>query len=334
MGLPSDILHMNIGQLFRTPFLPTANFAGRTIIITGANSGLGFEAAKHFYSLNVSHLVLACRNLTKGENARKEIVTSSGTSKRGKVEVWQLDMSNYSSVLAFGHRMKSLSRLDAFVANAGIDVNHWEMFEGYESTLTVNVISTFLVAILAIPKLRETSEEQQKPSHLIITGSVLHIFAKDKYLSQPQPGQIFKTLNNKSTADMSDRYNLSKLLVLLGARQLAGKLNRGSEKGRASVIVNYINPGWCKTDLFQTNDGGLGGRIGLRLMGRSAEEGSRTLVHGAATDEKSHGRYLTECRVKPESSFVRSDAGIVIEKRVWSELVDILEGIQPGVTNL
>ena len=105
MGLPGDILQMQIGQVQR-PFVPTVDFTGRTIIITGANTGLGFEAAKHLsaaslppyllnttdlilnsYSLNVSHLILACRNMTRGENARKEIITSGGTSSRVKVEV-------------------------------------------------------------------------------------------------------------------------------------------------------------------------------------------------------------------------------------------------------
>ena len=47
MGLPGDIIQMNIGQIFQTPLVPTVDFAGRTVIITGANTGLGFEAAKH-----------------------------------------------------------------------------------------------------------------------------------------------------------------------------------------------------------------------------------------------------------------------------------------------
>ena len=47
MGLPSDILQMNIGQIFQTPFVPSVDLAGQAIIVTGANTGLGFEAAKH-----------------------------------------------------------------------------------------------------------------------------------------------------------------------------------------------------------------------------------------------------------------------------------------------
>lgn len=229
--------------------------------------------------------------------------------------------------------MKGLSRLDVFLANAATDVTHWEMFEGTESTITVNAISTFLVAILAIPKLRETSAAQTQPSHLVVIGTVGHIFAKDRYLTQPRPGTIFNTLNDESSADMGDRYHLSKLVVLSCVQQLAKKLEHGSDNHHASIIVNCVNPGWCKTELFRTNDGGVGGRFGLALIGRTAEEGSRTLVHGAMADADSHGKYLSECRIKPESSFDRSDAGAAVGERVWSELVHILDSIAPGVTN-
>ena len=272
--------------------------------------------------------------MNKGGIARKEVIASSRLPSPGKVEVWQLDMSEYSSVLAFGNRMKSLTRLDTFIANAGIDTTQFVRIEGHESTLIVNVISTLLVGMLAIPKLRESSKLQQKPSRLVFTGSVVHVFAKHNYLSEPAPGQIFKSLDDEATADMADRYNLSKLVLLLGFRKLAGELSR-SEKGRPSVILNFVHPGWCKTELFDsTNDGGMGGRIGLRLIGRTSEEGSRTLVHGAVADEKSHDKYLAECRVKPESSWARSDEGFQVQERLWPELVDILEGIQPGVTKL
>lgn len=71
--------------------------------------------------------------------------------------MWPLDLSSNKSVLAFGDRMQRLSRLDVFIANAGIDVNVFERSEGHESLMTVNVISTMLVSLLAIPVLRRTS---------------------------------------------------------------------------------------------------------------------------------------------------------------------------------
>jgi retinol dehydrogenase-12 len=70
------------------------------------------------------------------------------------------------------------------------------------------------------------------------------------------------------------------------------------------------------------------------MVGRSADSGGRTLVQAAVAGEETHGKYLSECRVKPEGSWVRSDEGARVEKRLWIELVDILEGIRPGVTKI
>ncbi|KAK4935483.1 hypothetical protein LTR10_023470 [Elasticomyces elasticus] len=330
MGILGDVLQMNVGQILQTPTIPAVDFTGKTIVITGANTGLGLEAAKHIYSLNASHLILACRDLRKGEHARTKIQAreQSASEQTQTVEVWQLDMANFGSVIAFGERLRSLNKLHAFIANAGIDVAHWEMFEEMESTLTVNVVSTMLLAVLAIPQLQKTSEKESQPSYLTFTGSVVHIFAKDQYLSRPKPGTIFQSLNNQATADMNDRYLLSKLLLLLCVRGLARRVDR------TNLIVNYVNPGWCKTELFRTHDGGFGGRVGLRLIGRTAEEGSRTLVHGITAGAVSHGKYLSECRIKPESNFVRSESSAGVQERVWSELVTILETIRPGATKI
>ncbi|KAI1608542.1 hypothetical protein EDD37DRAFT_653843 [Exophiala viscosa] len=331
MGILGDVIQMNVGQILQTPTVPAVDFTGKTVVITGANTGLGLEAAKHIYSLNASHLILACRDLTKGEHARTQIIEArrqSASDQTQTVEVWQLDMANFGSVITFGERLKSLEKLHALIANAGIDVDHWELFEGMESTLTVNVVSTMLLAVLAIPQLQKTvaAEKESQPSHLTFTGSVIHIFAKDQYLSQPKTGNIFQSLNNPATADMSGRYLLSKLILLLCVRGLAHRLDR------TNLTVNYVNPGWCKTELFRTHDGGFGGRLGLRLIGRTAEEGSRTLVHGISAGSESHGKYVSECRIKPESSFVRSESSADIQERVWAELVTILETIRPGAT--
>jgi retinol dehydrogenase 12 len=278
---------------------------------------------------------MACRDPTKGQKAQQAVLASKGREEPpGSVEVWQLDMADNASMLAFGDRMRDLPSLHVLVANAGIDTTTYEKVNGWESHLAINVIATFLVALLAVPKLRETSKALRVPTHLVLTGSVVHIFAKHQYLVQPEAGHIFESLNNKKHADMDDRYNLSKLLDLLGARQLAQSLENRSTRENGFVVVNCVNPGWCKTELFRTHDGGLGGRIGLRLIGRTAEEGSRSLVHAATAGKESHGKYLSENRIKPESTWVRSDECKDVEKRVWKEICTILESIKPGVTHL
>ncbi|KAK5080973.1 hypothetical protein LTR05_008290 [Lithohypha guttulata] len=330
MGYLGDLVQMNIGQILQDTVLPNTKFSGKTIVITGANIGLGFDAAKHIHRLGASRLVLACRSTEKGERAREDIIASSKSSSGGGVvEIWQLDQSNFQSVLAFGDQLRTLDRLDAFIANAGIDTHEWKMFEGFESMLTVNVVSTMLIAFLALPKLKETAKAQKQPSQLAFTGSVAHIFANSQYISGP--GSIFESLNDKAKADMEDRYNLSKLLLLLAVRSLAELVE---PTGQAPVIITFINPGWCKTELFRTNDGGFAKRTGLRLIGRTSEEGSRTLVHAITADSSCHGRYLSECRPKTESTFIKGEESRAVQRKFWSELVERLEMIKPGVTSI
>jgi trehalose-6-phosphatase len=73
----------------------------------------------------------------------------------------------------------------------------------------------------------------------------------------------------------------------------------------------------------------------IQLMARSTEVGSRTLVAAAAAGPESHGAYMRDGKANNAalSSFVRSEDGAKAQKKVWEELSEILENIQPGVTN-
>jgi retinol dehydrogenase-12 len=132
-------------QLFVTPQVPDVRLDGHTIVVTGANVGLGFEATKHFVRMGASKVILACRDVNKGKSAQQSIERSINVAK-GTLEVWQLDYSSYDSVKAFAERVNGLSRLDAVVQNAGINTRKWKMVEDNESHITVNVVSNLLLA--------------------------------------------------------------------------------------------------------------------------------------------------------------------------------------------
>jgi hypothetical protein len=140
---------------------------------------------------------------------------------------------------------------------------------------------------------------------------------------------IFSAL--KSPKYQSDRYNTSKLLEILAIRELAPAM---TASGKTKVILNTMTPGFCHSELmrhavFPLN---LLGWVGKRLIGRTTEMGSRTLVAAASAGEESHGAYMADCAVKEPSKWVRSKKGKEAQQRFYKELLVVLEGIEPGVT--
>lgn len=188
-------------QFFVTPPYPTYDFSGQTAIVTGSNVGLGLEAARHITRLNASKVILAVRNTEKGEKARASIEKSTG--RTGVVEVWSLDLSSYQSVKEFVKRAEGLSRLDVMLENAGIAADKFSLSEGSESTITTNVISTFLLALMILPKLHETASKHNTIPRLTIVSSEVHHWTQ---LPEKASPSIFDKLSDKETADMKSRY--------------------------------------------------------------------------------------------------------------------------------
>ncbi len=188
-------------QIFVKLPYPTEDFTGQTVIVTGSNTGLGFEAARHVARLNASKVILAVRSLERGETARKSILESTKRSAE-VVEVWQLDLSSYASVKHFAERAKGLPRLDVLLENAGITTDAFTKAEDHESIITVNVISTFLLALLLLPKLRETATKFNVVPRLVIVSSEVHGFTS---FPERKEESIFETLKSEDKARMTDR---------------------------------------------------------------------------------------------------------------------------------
>jgi len=135
---------------------------------------------------------------------------------------------------------------------------------------------------------------------------------------------------------MKDRYNVSKLLEILIVRSLADRMRPESGAADSLVIVNAVNPGLCRTSLGREVTGAQKVIFGLvqLVLGRSAEEGSRTIVDATASGFDTHGQYLSNCRVTVPSDLVVGESVGKTQERVWNELLDLLEGIQPGVKDV
>jgi retinol dehydrogenase-12 len=162
-----------LSQFASLPY-PSQPFDGQTIIVTGANTGLGLEAARHFTRLNAAKVILASRSIAKGEEAARSIEETTG--RKGVCEVWQVDLGNFDSVKKFTERAAKLDRLDVVCENAGIAAGAYQQMEGMESMIAVNVVGTFLMALNLLPILRKSGKTYGTVPKLVVTSSETHFW--------------------------------------------------------------------------------------------------------------------------------------------------------------
>ncbi|KAF9874835.1 hypothetical protein CkaCkLH20_07529 [Colletotrichum karsti] len=340
-----------IRSQFKSLPYPTEDCAGRTVIVTGSNVGLGLEAARHFVRLNAAKVILGVRSTDKGEAAKTDIELTTG--KRNVIEVWPLDQASFDSVKEFAARADRLPRLDCVVLNASIATSKRADAEGWESQVTVNVLSTFLLGLKLLPVLRRTGAQHNVTPKMVITASDasqmvspnpssslvsgLSVLASSWILifgrgqakfHERNEEDIYKALNvNKS---LSDRYNTTKLMQIVIARQMAIAAD-ASGKGR--VQITTLNPGFCSTALFRNVPFPLTVvvKVALKLVARSAEVGSRTIMAGAFAGEEAHGRYMSDCVVVKFPKLMQGEEGETMQGRVWEQTMELLEGVDSGL---
>ncbi|KAJ4301408.1 hypothetical protein N0V90_003500 [Kalmusia sp. IMI 367209] len=202
MSLPQILAE---GVFAKLPVLVNADTcSGRTYIVTGGNHGLGLETARHLVRSQAARVILTVRNNKAGEEAKTDIERSTG--RKGVIDLWHLDLASFDSVKAFANKLSSeVERIDAFVANAGVQMDRWETAEGNELSMTVNVISTVLLSVLIMPKLVEIAKKFNNSPKLVYTGSALG-FVAEKELAKSGETDIFKGLNDQKRADMDQSH--------------------------------------------------------------------------------------------------------------------------------
>ncbi|KAE8337308.1 hypothetical protein BDV24DRAFT_140255 [Aspergillus arachidicola] len=318
-------------QLFVTPSYPESSFADQTVIVTGSNTGLGLEAARHFYRLNCARLILAVRTVTKGQTAKEEIIDSvKHRSDPDAIKIWELDQSSTASTLAFADRVKrELPRVDVLVANAGINPSNWVVTEGYEQAVQVNVLNTFLLALSLLPKLNETKEAfPESHPHLVIVSSEAHRLTNFPEINAPD---LYAKLNEREAFSQQPRYQVTKLIEVLFTRELVARLE--SEIASApSVIINIVNPGLCSSNLDRSgSEPPLTVRIMRRILDRTTEVGGRTFVLAAAAPPTSHGEFQSDGVNQDVESWIYTDLGRRAQEKVFDQTLKILEARKPGL---
>jgi NAD(P)-dependent dehydrogenase (short-subunit alcohol dehydrogenase family) len=211
------------------------DLTGKIIIVTGGNSGLGFEAVKAFGRKNAT-VILASRNFEKGETAKKEILSEFPNCK---IDVMQLDLGDLSSVKAFANTFKgNYHQLDILLNNAGIMwCPYHKTKDGFESQMGVNHLGHFALTGLLLDVLKKT-----KKSRVVNVSSLGHRQGKMDFNN---------LLFEKGGYNPRQAYFNSKLANLLFTYELQRKF----EANGLDVISVAAHPGGSNTNLARHVEG-------------------------------------------------------------------------------
>lgn len=273
----------------------SVSLTGEIGLITGANSGLGFEAARQLLQLGLSRLILAVRSQAKGDDAARKL---NQEFPNRVIDVWIVDMANYDSIIAFANRCRSLKRLNFAILNAGVQLSNFRRSEktGHEMTIQTNYLSTALLAMLLTSIMKEKKGlEADRPPVITVVGS------DTMYLSKFEPsGSILPQLDDPARYSRFQQYMDSKLLLMMFVSCLAEKISS------VDVIINVCNPGMTAgTGLGRDiQNPGFATRLLVPLfvmaIGRSLKLGASVYVHAVVAEgQKSHGSFFSDWTIKP-----------------------------------
>ena len=244
---------------------------GKTVLITGATSGIGKETALALAEMG-ARVVMINRNLEKAEGIAEEIRRST----TGTIELLQGDMSSFASIRrAADEALQRYTKIDVFISNAGVfRARRHTTSDGLEETFAVNHLAPFLLTNLLLDRLRESA-----PSRVVIVASAAHFGA----------ALDFDNLLLERRFGPWKAYSRSKLANVMFAYALARRLEG------TGVTANSLHPGFVATRLGQGNKIPIRPvYILLRPFTISPKKGAETSVYLASAPEVEGvtGRYF------------------------------------------
>jgi len=247
------------------------NQTGKRVVITGSNTGIGFETAKALYDKG-AHVTLACRDIAKANAASVKLTETPGP---GKIEVAHLDLSSLKSIKAFTDRYRERSSvLDLLINNAGIMTPpHGFTAEGYELQFGVNFLGHFALTGELYPLIRET-----RASRIVTVTSLGYIH-----------GNInFANLRSEESYDAFREYCQSKLANILFTNELQRKIDTKGDQ----VLSLASHPGVTKTEISRhMSDQELNDAIKLYGALMETAQGALPTLYAAVSPEVEKGGF-------------------------------------------
>jgi WW domain-containing oxidoreductase len=286
------------------------DLSSKTIIISGATSGIGKEVAR-VLAKRGAHVIMAIRNMETGEKVKSAITEES---PKARVDVMKLDLQSLASVRQFSEEFKSRKLpLNVLINNAGYMSGKFELSaDGLEKVFATNQIGTFLLTKLLLNSLKSTAKETGEEGRVVNVASEAHRYAY-------KGGVVFDKLNDPSRYQSNMAYGQSKLANILHAKELAKRLK---EEG-ANVTANALHPGVISTN-FGKGQSFIFSEAALSLVKfalKTVPQGAATTCYLATNPQVKgvSGQYFKDCNVYPSVSAYANDPELAAKLWDFSE---------------
>ncbi|XP_015245194.1 PREDICTED: retinol dehydrogenase 12-like [Cyprinodon variegatus] len=259
---------------------------GKTVIITGANTGIGKETARDLAKRG-ARIIMACRDVERAEDARTDILEETGNEN---IIIRKLDLSDKKSIRAFAQLInKEEQQVNILINNAGIMMCPYsKTVDGFEMQLGVNHLA---------------------PARIVIVASVAHTWT----------GLRLDDINSERSYDAMKAYGQSKLANVLFARSLAKRLQG------TGVSVFSLHPGVVQSDLWRHQHQCIQIAVKIfRIFTKTTVEGAQTTIFCAVEPglESLSGTYFSDCAPARCS---RAAADDDLAQRLWEMSCNMLD---------
>ncbi|XP_043082725.1 retinol dehydrogenase 12, like [Puntigrus tetrazona] len=271
-----------------------ARLDGKTVVITGANTGIGKETAIDL-SKRGARVIMACRDMEKADAALKEIKDASGNQD---VVISRLDLADSKSIREFAEKInKEEKQVNILINNAGVMVcPYGKTADGFEMQIGVNHMGHFLLTYLLLDLIKRST-----PARIVNVSSMAH-----------QWGTInLEDINSEKNYDKQKAYSQSKLANILFTRSLAKRLEG------TGVTAYALHPGVVQTELWRHLNKPQQAVMWLaKPFTKSSVQGAQTTIYCAVAPEleTESGKYYSDCAAAKCSQAAMNDE---VAQRLW-----------------
>lgn len=288
---------------------------GKTIVITGANTGIGKVAATDL-ARRGAKVIICCRSLERAEAAVKDIKDDSGSNL---VEIQQLDLASLKSVRQCAEALlEKEEKIDYLINNAGVMLcPDWKTEDGFDMQMGTNHLGHFLLTELVMPLIKKSAASGHHP-RIVIVSSLAHVGARD--------GIDFDDIHFEKNFSSMKAYQQSKLANVLHAKELARRLDN------TGISVYALHPGVIMTELGRHIEEKIPKAVGCclkptsKFVCKTPFYGAQTTLYCVLEDkiEAESGCYYSDCHVKTPAAQAQD---MEAAKRLW-ELSEELVGLK------